>query len=106
MSTTLAFATGFDLTQTQIMQALLLATRGDTASARRVAATAGRRYQLFSGEMAVAVGDAEGALTEIEVNGSLAVRCYRLRFPLVAALRGQPHFDRLAAACPAVQSAR
>ena len=80
------------------LQAILLAARGDTAGARRILPD--RKFGFLGPEARAAIGEPARGLDEIESYPSPALRCYLLRFPANAALRGRPRFDRLAAACP------
>jgi adenylate cyclase len=81
------------------LRAMILVARGDTAQARSVASQVDG-FTIFGNEMQVAVGQADLALDDIERQSIGPVLCYRLRFPMLRALRGQPHYDRLAAQCP------
>ncbi len=95
-----ALARGGDAMDARGLQALLLLARGDTAGAR--GELVGLTFaSLFGPEWAVVASGADRALELIEAHPSPALRCFVLRFPAVAALRGQPRFDRLAASCPA-----
>jgi len=84
------------------LQAMVLAFRGDTAGARREAASAAQGQLSYAGlEWPVAVGRPDLALDTVERLASTPMRCYFLhRIPALASLRGQPRYDRLAAACP------
>ena len=98
-------ARGSDALDARALRAMVLADRGDTAGARALIPTGAIRG-LFSGDGHAVVGEPERVLDEIERYPSPAFRCYLLRFPGVAALRGLPRFDRLAAGCPAPEGAR
>ena len=88
------------------MRAMVLAAQGDTARARTVAESIAGPFTIFGGETFVAAGLPDRALDNIAQQSVGAMLCYRLRFPLLRALRGTPHYDRLAAGCPAPRSVR
>lgn len=95
-----ASARGFNAVEARVMRAIVLAARGDTAEARRIADAPGLPpYTIYLGEMLVAVGRPEVALDRIADRPSAVHRCYMLRFPLLATLRGQPRYDRMTAGC-------
>ena len=98
-----ALARGGDAIAALGLQAILLAARGDTAGARRILPDG--KLGFLGPEARAAIGEPDRGLDEIESYPSPALRCYLLRFPANAALRGQPRFDRLAAACPAPMGA-
>ncbi|HXY70292.1 MAG TPA: hypothetical protein VEH62_12635 [Gemmatimonadales bacterium] len=101
----LAIGRGGDAVDAHALRVLILAWRGDTAAARRVA-PASDLSGYFGLEWPIAIGQADVALDVIERLTSRATRCYYLRrIPAVAALRGQPRFERLAAGCPAPATA-
>jgi TolB-like protein len=79
---------------------LILVAKGDTLGARRLAPAVGGRFGIFTSEALVAVGASEELLNRVEPLRSVAVRCWQLRFPVVATLRGTPRYDRLVADCP------
>jgi hypothetical protein len=97
---------GRNASEEQSSRALVLAMQGDTTQARAVAAAIQGPLTIFGGETLVAAGLPDRALDEIDQQSTGATLCYRLRFPLLAALRGTPHFDRLAAACPGLRPPR
>jgi TolB-like protein/Flp pilus assembly protein TadD len=98
-----ALARGGDAGSARTLHAFLLAARGDTAGARSLGP--GGSVGNFSPEVSAAVGEPDRALDQLESYRSPALRCYAIRLPANAALRGRPRFDRLAAACPAPVSA-
>jgi TolB-like protein/tetratricopeptide (TPR) repeat protein len=84
--------------------AMVLAATGDTAAAvpeagPSITGTLGAEPLLY-------VGQVDRALAAIEALPAPAVRCYFLRFPSAARLRGQPRYDRLEARCPAALEVR
>jgi len=83
---------------------MVLAGRGDTAGARDLV-PAGRVPGQFGPEVQAVVGEPDRALDNVERYPSPAHRCYLLRLPGLAALRGRPRFDRLAATCPVSEGA-
>jgi len=93
-----ALARGGDAVAALGLQAILSAARGDTAGARRLLPQ--RKFGFLGPEARAAIGEPDRGLDEIESYPSPALRCYLLRFPGNAALRGRPRFDRLAAGCP------
>ncbi len=95
-----ALAQGGDASDARVLRAMLLAARGDTAGARALMPP-GRLSGLFGREAPAIVGEPDRALALVDSDPSPALRCYLLRLPALAALRGRPRFDRLAAACPA-----
>lgn len=99
-----ALARGTDASDARVLRAMLLAGRGDTAAARALV-PAGRVPGVLGPEAAVVIGDPDRALAQIESYPSPALRCFMLRVPAVAALRGRPRFDRLAAGCSAIEGA-
>jgi len=82
------------------MRAMVLVVQGDTARARALVATTRGQFTIYGNEAMVAVGQADQVLDDIERQSVGAALCYQLRFPLLRVLRGQPHYDRLAAQCP------
>jgi adenylate cyclase len=100
VASALAIARGGDALDAHGLQVMVLASRGDTAGARREAASAGPGT-YFGLEWPIAVGQPDRALDAVEGLASSALRCYYLhRIPSLATLRGQPRYDRLVAACP------
>jgi len=101
----LAIGRGGDAVDAHGLRVLILAFGGDTAAARREAASAG--YSGYFGfEWPIAAGHADVSLDRIESMTSRATRCFLLtRYPALAALRGQPRYDRMAAGCPAPEGA-
>jgi tetratricopeptide (TPR) repeat protein len=92
-------AQGRNATEALAMHAMVLAAQGDTLHARGLLAPIAGTYTIYGFEGVVAVGWPDRALDDIEQRAIGATRCYLLRFPLVAALRGTAHFDRIAAGC-------
>jgi TolB-like protein/Tfp pilus assembly protein PilF len=86
------------------MQAIVLVHRGDTAAARQLAGPITSVWNLDV-EALAAIGEADRALAAVETRSGTAVRCYSLRFPATAALRGLARFDQLAAVCPPTERA-
>jgi len=81
------------------MRAMVLAAQGDTARARELLATTNGQFSIYRSEVMVAAGQTDLLLDTIEQQMSGAALCYQLRFPMLRALRGQVHYDRLAAQC-------
>ncbi len=91
---------GRNASEERSMRAVILAAQGDTIQARTLAnSLTGQQFTIFGSEMLAALGLPDRALDDIERQSGGAALCYRLRFPLLAALRGTPHYDRLAAQC-------
>ncbi len=95
-----ALARGNDLSDARALQAVVHAAEGDTAAARR------ERDSVLFGTLLgpdwmVLLGGEDRAFDMLEDRPSPTLRCFVLRFPAIAALRGRPRYERLAAACPA-----
>lgn len=98
---TLNFAGRF-AAETRSMRAMVLVAQGDTARARAIMQEVHGQFAIYGNESGVAVGMVDVVLNDIEQQSTGAPLCYQLRFPLLRALRGNPHYDRLAANCPAI----
>lgn len=88
------------------MRALVLFAQGDTTRAREIIRATHGQFAIYGNEAGAAVGLPDLVLDDIEQQSVGASLCYQLRFPLIRALRGTPHFDRLAAACPGLFQSR
>ncbi len=100
----LAISSGGNLEDAHALHAMILAFRGDTAGARREAES-DFRFGLFSNEWPAAVGLPDRSLDGIERIASLETRCYFLKhIQALRTLRGQPRYERMVSACPAISS--
>jgi hypothetical protein len=83
------------------VRAVVLAAMGDTAAARSDAEISARHAgHALSPSPFVALGDRQRALDILESLPAHGMRCLASRWPLVAALDGDPRYDRLTASCP------
>ncbi|MFI5214437.1 MAG: hypothetical protein ACHQU8_07865, partial [Gemmatimonadales bacterium] len=80
------------------MRAMVYAAAGDTAAAARELVSNGDTF--LGPEPQLFIGQVDRALTILEAITSPALRCFSIRTPTFARLRGQPRFDRIAARCP------
>ncbi|MFI5280442.1 MAG: hypothetical protein ACHQU1_08100, partial [Gemmatimonadales bacterium] len=87
------------------LRVLILVAKGDTAQARAIAPGLGSRFGIFTTEARVTAGRSDEVLGALEAQ-PVPVRCWQLRFPTMATLRGNPRYDRLEAQCPTQHSPR